>query len=112
METNKKVVLHIVATVKMSELEAFKKIAAQTSIEALKEPYALSINMYQNPDNPQDIIIFEEWESRKYLLSDAHQKSEHISNFFQVASPMLEKPFEYGIYDVVSESKPASTSKQ
>ncbi len=109
MKTIKKVVLHILATVKTSELEAFKQIAKETSIEALKEPYALSINMYQNPDNPQDFIIFEEWESREYLLSDAHQKSEHIGNFFQKATPMLEKPFEYGIYDVVSE---ASSSKE
>ncbi len=105
METTQKVVLHIAATVKTSELEAFKQVAKHTSVEALKEPYALSINMYQNPDSPENIIIFEEWESRKYLLSDAHQKSEHIQNFFQKATPMLKKPFEYAIYDVVSEAQ-------
>jgi|GEM_PF-6619957 len=111
MKTNKKVVLHIVATVKSSQIDTFKQIATKTSIEALKEPYALTINMYQNPDEPKDIIIFEEWESKDYLFSDAHQKSAHISKFFQVTAPMLEKPFEYGVYDVVSEAKSSDTGK-
>ena len=105
METTQKVVLNITATVKKEFVDDFKTIAQETSVEALKEPYALKINMYQNPDTPQDFIIFEEWESREYLLSDAHQKSAHISNFFAKATPMLEKAFAYGIYDVVSEAR-------
>lgn len=104
METTERVVLHIAATIKPDQIEQFKAIAQQTSVEALKEPYAQSINMYQNPDNPEDFMIFEEWGNKEYLLSDSHQKSKHITNFFEKATPMLQKPFAYGIYDIVSES--------
>ncbi len=104
MKTTEKVVLHITATIKPDQLEQFKSIAQQTSVEALKEPYALSINMYQNPEHPEDFIIFEEWQNKEYLLSDAHQKSKHITNFFEKATPMLQKPFAYGVYNIVSES--------
>ena len=103
MEANQKVALNITATIKPEFVNDFKVIAQQTSAKALKEPYAISIQMYQDPEKPENFLIFEEWGNRTYLMSDAHQKSDHILNFFQVASPMLQKPFDYAIYDLITE---------
>ncbi len=107
METKNKVALHIHVVVQPEFIEAFKKAANETAEEALKEDACILINSYHNPDNPGEFILYEEWADKDYLLSDTHQKSEHIVNFFSVTEPMIKEPFTYGIYDVLSESKGA-----
>ncbi len=107
MDTKDKVALHIHVVVKPEYIEDFKKAANETAEHALKEDACILINSYHNPDNPGEFILYEEWSDKEYLLSDAHQKSAHITNFFTVTQPMIKEPFQYAVYDVLKENKGA-----
>ncbi|MEL7003469.1 MAG: putative quinol monooxygenase [Bacteroidota bacterium] len=105
MKSQNRVALHIHAKVKPEHIDAFKIAANKTSDIAITEEACILINTYQNPDNPGEFVLYEEWSDKEYLLSDAHQKSEHIQRFFETTIPMLEEDYQYAIYDILSEKK-------
>jgi quinol monooxygenase YgiN/ketosteroid isomerase-like protein len=98
------VVLLIQAFVKEDAIESFRNEALRTAAAAIKEPFCVSIDLYQNSSQPNHFTLHEVWESKDYILSDEHQKSPHILSFFKNTENMLTSPFQYDILNIASES--------
>jgi quinol monooxygenase YgiN len=71
-----------------SVLEAIGKVIPVV----MSEPNFRGIDLLKDPDDPTRILLIEEWSSRSYLLSEAHQKSPHLSNYVAVITPLLAQP--------------------
>lgn len=67
--------------------------------QVMEEPYFEAINLLSNPLNPRQLVLVEQWQSREYLLSDAHQKSEHLSRYFSKIRTMLAEPARWELFD-------------
>ena len=65
------------------------------------EPGCLFYDFYQNADHPENVIFFEEWESREIL--DAHFGEDHFHAFAESASELLVSPAKIRIYEVSSQ---------
>jgi quinol monooxygenase YgiN len=58
----------------------------------MREPNFGSIDLLKDPGDPTRILLIEEWLSRSYVLSEVHQKSPHLSNYFAMLTPLLAAP--------------------
>ncbi len=57
--------------------------------KALSEPTAKSIDLFEDPSDPQRLLLIEKWGSGAYVTSDAHTKSDHMSAYFEALTPLL-----------------------
>ena len=74
--------------------EATRKVIPK----AAEEPHFEEINLYRDPAAPEHIIVIEQWTSREYLQSDAHQKAPHLAAYFDYISPLLAEPPRWALY--------------
>lgn len=99
------VVLLIQAVVRKEAIASFIEVVASTIVEATKEPFCISINFYQDSENPSFFTIHEVWESKEYLLSDDHKKTPHVISFFENTEEMLAQSLQYSVLNIISETK-------
>ena len=64
----------------------------------MREPNFARIDFYRDPDDPAHILLVEQWSSRSYLLSEAHQRSPHLSSYFAAIAPHLAEPAKWTVW--------------
>jgi quinol monooxygenase YgiN/ketosteroid isomerase-like protein len=106
------VVLLVQAIVKEDAIASFRNEVLSTAEAALKEPFCISIDLSQDPNQPSHFTLYEVWASKDYLLSEAHQKAPHILSFFKNTESMLAQPFQHSILDVVSKQQGTDKDRQ
>ena len=81
----------LIVTLEAKDADADAVFAATQEVipSVMKEPHFESIDLYRGSDDPAAIVLVEKWDSREYLLSDAHQKAPHLQSYFQKITPML-----------------------
>lgn len=67
--------------------------------KALAEPYAETIELFQDPADPSRILVIEQWGSRAYVTSDAHTKADHLTSYIAAIGPLLAEPPRWAVWD-------------
>lgn len=64
------------------------------------EEGCITYNFWEDPNEANSFIFFEEWESRAHL--DAHFETNHFKNFVELYEGYLSEPFQVRAYEVSS----------
>ncbi|MEM1369121.1 MAG: putative quinol monooxygenase [Cyanobacteria bacterium P01_H01_bin.15] len=88
------VVLLTRAVVKAEAIASFREQALLRADEVRKEPFCVSIELYQEPEQPEKFTLYEIWSDKEYLFSESHQTAPHMKRFFFNTREMLAKSFQ------------------
>lgn len=98
MKDSKMIVLNVFMTVKKELYDEFKsymsKLISQSTKDAGCEHYVL----YENSDNQYSFVLIEHWADETSL--EAHNKTQHLIEFLQLAPKYVVKPVEILKYNV------------
>lgn len=64
------------------------------------EDGCISYNLYTSTEDENELMFFEEWESREHLK--VHAKSAHVQYYMAQKADLLERDSELKIYDVAT----------
>jgi quinol monooxygenase YgiN len=102
MSTNSKpVTVVIVSTIKPGEMEIAKRelnTVIKTVIE--QESACRGIQVYDDPGNPQRLLIIEKWNSKEIFLGP-HMQTPHMIAFMKVAESFLDGKAEFTFWNEI-----------
>lgn len=104
---DKQVVLLVQLRAKTGKVEQLKQETLTVISQVLKEWACVSIKLNYSPDNPTQLMLYETWADRDFLLSDEHKKSPYLSTYFQNIEPLLAEPAQWTIWKEMGEYKGA-----
>jgi len=71
---------------KIAKQELYKVIG----IVLLKEKACKDIHVHEDPENPNELLIIEQWKNREIFVG-AHMRTQHMIDFLKLAEAFLEK---------------------
>jgi autoinducer 2-degrading protein len=80
-------------------MELFLAEVLANARESLKEPGVLRFDVLQQPDSPENFILYEMYDSPDSL--EAHRKTTHFKRWQDVGVPLLAGPRERILYNPI-----------
>jgi len=74
--------------VKADEHDKFIEVTEENAKHTRKEEGAISFDLYQQADNPNEFILIEIYKNEE--ASKAHQESDHFKKWIEVAPPLMD----------------------
>lgn len=105
--SNQQVVLLVQLQVKADKVEQLKQETLTVIPQVLQEWACVSIKLHQNPDDLTQLMLYESWANKDFLISDEHTKSPYMTTYFQNIEPLLVKPAQWTIWENIGEHKGA-----
>ena len=75
--------------VKSEFAEAFRAHTLELVRAARNEPGCNSIQVLCKQEDPTQLVLLENWADREYYLSEAHQQSPHMQDYFEATKLMI-----------------------
>ncbi len=79
--------VHVLFEARPGSGNAAEKVLVQLQECSRKDPGCLQYDMHRHPENRDQFMLFERWESREML--DAHLKLAHLAEFENVVKDLL-----------------------
>lgn len=99
MNTNaESVTVVITGTIKPGKVEMARR-ELETVIETVmsEEPACRGIRVHEDPDNPQRLLIIENWDSKE-IFNGPHMQTPHMQAFFKKAEEFLDGQAEFDFW--------------
>ena len=104
---DKQVILLVQLQAKTDKVEQLKQETLAVIPKVLTEWACINIKLHQNPENITQLMLYETWADKNFLLSDEHKNSPYLTAYFQNIEPLLAKPAQWTIWENVSEQNGA-----
>ena len=101
---DKQVVLLVELKAKEDSVEALVRETLAVIPYVLKEWACIEINLHRNSEDKTKFMLYEFWADKDFLLSDEHQKSPYLTNYFQNIEPLLAQPAKTSVWEIVSQN--------
>jgi len=79
---------------------AIQALKAVIKTVMLQEKACRGIRVHQDPDNPQRLLIIENWESKKVFLGP-HMQTAHMIAFMKLAESFLDGKAEFNFWNEI-----------
>ncbi len=104
---NQQAILLVQLQAKADKVDRLKQETLKVISQVLKEWACVSIKLHQNPQDPTQLMLYETWADKNFLLSDKHTNSPYLSDYFRNIEPLLAEPAQWTIWESISEYKGA-----
>ncbi|MEM9508199.1 MAG: putative quinol monooxygenase [Cyanobacteria bacterium P01_E01_bin.35] len=108
---NQQVILLVQLQAKADQVEQLKKETLSVIPQVLKEWACVSIKLHQNPDDLTQLMLYETWADRDFLLSDEHKNSPYMTAYFQNIESLLAEPAQWTIWESIGVQKGAYSNQ-
>jgi quinol monooxygenase YgiN len=94
----KPVTVVITCAIRPDKLEtARRELEAIIKIVMANEPACHGIRVYEDPKNPQHLLIIEDWDSEE-IFTGPHMQTPHMQSFLKKAEGFLDGVAEFGFW--------------
>ena len=108
---NQQVILLVQLQAKADKVEQLKQETLNVIPQVLKEWACVSIKLHQAPDDLTQLMLYETWADKDFLLSDEHTKSPYMTAYFQNIESLLGEPAQWTIWESISAQKGAYSNQ-
>lgn len=99
----KQVILLVQLKAKANKVDRLKQETLAVMPHVLKEWACVSLKLHENADDPTQLMLYETWADKDFLLSDEHKKSPYLTTYFQNIEPLLAEPMQMTIWKEINQ---------
>ena len=89
----------VLLAVAPENLDALVREAVENARQSLTEAGVRRFDVLQEVDNPTQLVLYEVYDSTEAL--EAHRQTSHFKRWQEIAVPLLSKPRERTVYQVL-----------
>ncbi|MEL6579632.1 MAG: antibiotic biosynthesis monooxygenase [Cyanobacteria bacterium J06621_12] len=108
---NQQVILLVQLQAKADKVEQLKQETLNVIPQVLEEWACVSIKLHQNPEDLSQLMLYETWADKDFLLSDEHRESHYMTAYFQNIESLLAEPAQWTIWESISVQKSAYSNQ-
>ncbi|MDJ0569689.1 MAG: antibiotic biosynthesis monooxygenase [Pleurocapsa sp. MO_192.B19] len=108
---NKQVILLVQLQAEVDKVEQLKQETLAVIPQVLKEWACVSIKLHQNPNDLTQLMLYETWADKDFLLSDEHKNSPYMTAYFHNIESLLAEPAQWTIWESISTQKGAYSNQ-